>query len=1193
MAKNSTYTRRINLYINGKEVKNDVKSITAEMRKLITAQSKMTIGSKEYVAAGKKIQALNAVLKQHKADLYQTASGWGQLGSAADKFNKYFGMLSAGIASLTGVVFGFRKAAEAYNNFEERLSNLSALTGLEGDDLDWLGEEAKKSSVKVTEAGIKIKQGASDILDAYTMVGSQRPELLKNKEALAQVTENAIILSEAAKSKLEPATEALTNTMNQFNLSANDSGKVINILAAGSKEGAANVPYLSQAIEKMGTTFALMGGDVEQAVGMIEAVAPKFKKAELAGNSLDKVLLKMKTKQIGYKDGVFDINQALLELEARFKNGESATSIFGEEHAKMVEVLVQARTEVNRYTEAVTGTSVAEEQARKNTNNRAAELAQAKNRVQLLAIELGEKLSPAMTKSVLGFSALLKVAIKLPQIIKENQTLLIAMTGALLAYNVGLIKSTALSIKKNVADLTSVAIKKSQIIGLQAYIAMSGKATAAQKRYIAIQKASNKAMSINPISAVIVGITALYLAIKTYDKYNADSIRRDREKAAAVKSLSEVNSGLKDIYNGIAKEIQDINKSSVQEKKDLKERIISNINLTKVLLKRKKATRDALYEDNEQLSTMQSIWNTIKRSMAMQIGAGENYNDAVSRLEDITKQAEKLKKENADKAVAEMDAQMKELNKSLEVFKGQLNETNQILDAESLGDKIGIETLANLEEKLSKYQLALKHAAKGGEDYLRIQQKIAAVQKEMDKFAPSATNTADDKDGEKKAKDLANKKEQAEKNLADAVLKIRRQLHLDTLSSEAKELQAIKDKYADLYNIAVEYGIDTSELEDLQNKEIEAKQVEHNQKRATLRKEIEEKLAQMYMSDFEREKQAKIKQYEELLKLAEENGLATLEYYQMMQEELELIRNSEEPRDIFGMTQEDWDKLMENFDLAMAAIDQIGSAWGSINQIQNNKENQQLQAYEKNTQKKKDLLTDQLNKGLISQTQYNTQTAKLDTDLDKKKQDIAIKQAKRDKAMKIFQATISTAAAIIGMLDNPGGYPGLALAAAAGITGALQIAAIASEPLPAYATGGFTNGDKIYRAGEEGTEWIASNSMVNDPYTGPVIAALEAVRKGKAPASMFGGVTPDFAAMQEVKAFAKGGYSDRSSAPVINVPSNDNSVLIERIDILINENRQLRTYLSDPNNRRAYINNYDLDEKFKEDEERVSIGSIR
>ena len=138
------------------------------------------------------------------------------------------------------------------------MDNLSALTGLGGKNLSWLGDQAKEMSVKTTESGIKIKQSATDILDAFTKIGSQRPELLKNKEALAAVTEDAIILSEAAKIELEPATASLANVMNQFNEKSSSSRRIINELAAGSQTGSGDIQYLSNAIEKCGTSAYLL-----------------------------------------------------------------------------------------------------------------------------------------------------------------------------------------------------------------------------------------------------------------------------------------------------------------------------------------------------------------------------------------------------------------------------------------------------------------------------------------------------------------------------------------------------------------------------------------------------------------------------------------------------------------------------------------------------------------------------------------------------------------------------------------------------------------------------------------------------------------------------------------------------------------------------------------------------------------------
>ncbi len=236
---------------------------------------------------------LRGIMNKHQADLRKVQTGWFSLGKAAETANKYMSGAMAVTAALMGIIMGLRKAAKAAMDFEERLDNLSALTGLEGRQLQWLGDTAKETSVSITETGVRIKQSATDIIDAYTKVGSQRPELLKNKEALNEVTKAAIILSEAAKSDLEPAVKGLTMAMNQHNLGASEATRIINSFAAGSKLGAANIPYLTAVIEKSGTTLNLMNISLEENIALTEAIAPSFSEAAAAGTSLDRTFLKI------------------------------------------------------------------------------------------------------------------------------------------------------------------------------------------------------------------------------------------------------------------------------------------------------------------------------------------------------------------------------------------------------------------------------------------------------------------------------------------------------------------------------------------------------------------------------------------------------------------------------------------------------------------------------------------------------------------------------------------------------------------------------------------------------------------------------------------------------------------------------------------------------------------------------------
>lgn len=355
---------------------------------------------------------------------------------ANDFIGKYMGLIGTGIAAITGITMAFSKFRDERDKLESSSANLKALTGLDDDNVKKLEDGAKRLSTTVTEEGVRIRQSAVEIDDSFAIIGSQRPELLKNAEALEKVAQDAIYLSIAGKDKLEPAAKALTTVMNQMNLGAENSRRIINAIAAGSQAGAGNIQYITDAFEKSGTTAKFMNIELEQHIGLIEAVAPKYSEASIAGNSLDKVLLKMKEKGIGYKNGVFDLSLAISELETKFKNGESAATLFGAEHAKMAEILVMNKKEIEDYTAAVTGTNKAVVQAQINSDTNEAKRAQARNKMNLLAIDLMEKLNPAIIGAMNQTVHWTGKLVTLATWVSENTTEILAVVIGLSAYTV-------------------------------------------------------------------------------------------------------------------------------------------------------------------------------------------------------------------------------------------------------------------------------------------------------------------------------------------------------------------------------------------------------------------------------------------------------------------------------------------------------------------------------------------------------------------------------------------------------------------------------------------------------------------------------------------------------------------------------------------------------------------------------------
>ncbi|RGY09324.1 phage tail tape measure protein [Odoribacter splanchnicus] len=1176
MASKSTINKRVNIYINGREVSNDIKSIRTEMQKAVNDIARMKRGSDEYNAKAKEIRTLKAIIQEHNQQLRTTEQRWSSLNNAANGLKKYSGIILSFVGSLTGATLGFQKCAEEAEKFEENLDNLSALTGLGGKNLSWLGDQAKEMSVKTTESGIKIKQSATDILDAFTKIGSQRPELLKNKEALAAVTEDAIILSEAAKIELEPATASLANVMNQFNEKSSSSRRIINELAAGSQTGSGDIQYLSNAIEKCGTSAYLMGMKTNQTIGVVEAIAPKFKDASQAGNSFDKVLLTMKDKQIGYQSGLFNMNDALDELQTRFAKGEKASDLFGKEHAKMAEVLVMAKDDVIRYTEAVTGTDKALEQAAKNTNNRAAKRAQAMNRLKLVMIDLGEKVAPAITMGTNAFTSFLTYLSKAPTLFRENKQLILALATAFVVLQGKTILATLASMKNRAAHLLEAAAKMKNATAtayLNTYAEQYRMTQGNVSRGVLKLRTSFsllwKTIVANPVGAIVTGIYALITAVNFMEKHTDSAMRAEKLKNSILSKSETATKLATDANREFAKSISNVNRLSTEERQRLREQISDRIKLTEATLNQLKAEQAEL----KQTATKVGFWQTLKNSF-LSGGFGE---PSVNNYENFQKLQQNDALKNGQEAADEMNESIQKLEESNASLKSQLDDFNETFNAEINADKIGTKTITELQEKVNLYRTALENATLQSEEYERIQNKLIATEKQLNQ----AIKSRDINDTPLPSKDnknpLQNKKLEAEQKLATAISQIRKKLYLENLTESEKEILQTQQQYNELIALCQQFGIDTIEVYNAYSEKIEAIIDRELENEVSASIAAQDRINQALMSSSEREKASVRQKYAELIALAEQYGIDTLALKEKMDEELASIKEDEEPQDIFGMSPEDWEDLEGKIGKAIQLAGQLADIWGQFNQIQANKEKKELQEYERSCNRKKELLNKQLNAGKISQEQYNARTSQLDADLEKKKTEIAKKQAKRDKAQSIFSAIISTAAAIAQALPN------IPLSIIAGIMGAAQIAVIASQPLPEYAKGGLTDGAKMYIAGEAGQEWISPNWMLKDKTTGPIIQQLEMVRSGILSPEQLAPIRPDFQTMSAIPMYASGGFTSTGSMETnyyttTTTTNQDNDTLMN-----INENiKILIEYLSDPRNRQAVISN-DLLQKHNEE----------
>lgn len=262
-----------------------------------------------------------------------------------------------------------------------------------------------------------------------------------------------------------------------------------------------------------------------------------------------------------------------------------------------------------------------------------------------------------------------------------------------------------------------------------------------------------------------------------------------------------------------------------------------------------------------------------------------------------------------------------------------------------------------------------------------------------------------------------------------------------------------------------------------------------------------------------------------------------------------------------GVSQAEWDSFFENLkkgkfgaeDLE-AAIRAAGGAsqeaFGLADQaiaMIEARENDALETSKKNNEKKQDDLQKRLDAGLMTQSQYDAEIARLQEEQDAASEELSLKQAERQKRFSIVQAIINTALGVTKTLAEWGVPAGLVPARIMAAMGAAQVALMAATPVSGREKGGMVNvkrsqDGKRFRArlspdargfigsptvlvGENGGEYVIPSEGLANPSIRSFIGAIESARvAGRLKNLKLEAVSPERAI-----GFVNGGYTYAAS----------------------------------------------------------------
>ena len=367
--------------------------------------------------------------------------------------------------------------------FETKVAELSAITGITGADLDKLSE----ASIRV---GVSSGLGASQSAEAFKLLASNIDVTTAGGvDGLVKMQEQVILLAQASGVDLPTAANTMAAAINQYGLSASDAVRVTNVLAAGAKYGAAEVPQLADSLRITGSAAATAGVSIEGTVGALEVLSQSALKGSEAGTGLRNILTKLQTEAIPGVDLKTDgLSKTLEKLQPKLQDTAFLAKTFGAENINAAQILIKNAGAVELMTKKVTDTNTAQEQAAVQTNTYEFRMKQLSATLEQLAIMVFPTLSTIIGSASTALSTMINIVISGIQFVKDWQ-------GVLIPLGIAIAASTA-QIWLNIA-------------ATQAKILLERGAAIVTGAWTAAQWLLNAAMTANPIGLVIAGIAAL------------------------------------------------------------------------------------------------------------------------------------------------------------------------------------------------------------------------------------------------------------------------------------------------------------------------------------------------------------------------------------------------------------------------------------------------------------------------------------------------------------------------------------------------------------------------------------------------------------------------------------------------------------------------------------------------------------
>lgn len=323
MTENQTATSKLKDKIE--EQSKSLQDLKSKYTNIVLEEGKNSSSAKELQS---QMNTLNKELSDNINELNKAESASSKFTDSLDKlgdetentksgFTVFKGILSdLGSNIIQGAISGIKDISkEVVNlgiNFTSSVSKVQAISGATTEEIQAIEEKAR-------ELGASTKYSATEVSDAFqymAMAGWKTEDMLGGIEGVLN-------LAAASGEDLATTSDIVTDALTAFGMSASDSGHFSDILATASSNANTNVSMMGETFKYAASIAGSLGYSAEDTALAIGLMANSGIKASQAGTSLRSIMSRIATNTGGARD-------ALKDLGVETINSDGSMRAFGE-----------------------------------------------------------------------------------------------------------------------------------------------------------------------------------------------------------------------------------------------------------------------------------------------------------------------------------------------------------------------------------------------------------------------------------------------------------------------------------------------------------------------------------------------------------------------------------------------------------------------------------------------------------------------------------------------------------------------------------------------------------------------------------------------------------------------------------------------------------------------------------------------